>query len=155
MLVRPGIALCSLALAGIVAYIILDKAAFHAISGSTTNRDVSVKIAPSYLLQYILWLSGVAFALGLLGLVLGGWRRFPMRLLLFGAALLAPAYHIYAGELVSLHKHLAFSMFFVTPLAGYVAARISGFRDSPPVSPSSAHVPQSLGRTEVARVFNS
>jgi 4-amino-4-deoxy-L-arabinose transferase-like glycosyltransferase len=78
MFVRLAMALCSLAIAGVIAYLTLDKAALHAISGSTTNRDVTVKIAPSYLIQYMLWLGGVAFALGLLGLVLGGWRRFPI-----------------------------------------------------------------------------
>ncbi len=130
MLVRLGLALCSLAIAGVVAYITLDKDALHAISATTTNRDVFVRTAPLYLIQLIVTLSGVAFALGLLGLILCGRRRLPIGLLLLGSSLLAPLYHIYKGELISLHKHLAFSMFFVMPLAGYAVARISGYRQN-------------------------
>lgn len=140
MLVRLGLALCSLAVAGVVAYITLDKDALHAISATTTSRDVVVKTAPLFLIQFIVTLSGVAFALGLLGLILCGRRRFPIGLLLFGSALLAPLYHIYKGELISLHKHLAFSMFFIMPLAGYAVARIAGNRQN-----------LSIGRNWVAR----
>jgi 4-amino-4-deoxy-L-arabinose transferase-like glycosyltransferase len=128
MCVRLALALCSLAVAGVVAYVTLDKAALHAIGATTTNRDVFVTTAPLFLIQFILTLSGVAFALGLLGLVLCDRRRLPVGLLLFGSSLLAPLYHIYKGELISLHKHLAFSMFFIMPLAGYAVARISGYR---------------------------
>jgi len=130
MLVRLGLALCSLAVTGVLAYITLDKGALHAIYATTANRDVIVKTAPLFLIKFIVPLSGVAFALGALGLVLCGWRRFPMGLLFFGSALLVPVYHIYKGELISLHKHLAFSMFFIMPLAGYAVARISGYRQN-------------------------
>ncbi len=128
MLVRLGIALCSLAVTSVVTYVTLDKNVLHAVSATTTSRDVIVKTAPLFLIQYIVTLGGVAFALGLLGLVLGGRRCLPTGLLLFGTSLLAPMYHIYKGELISLHKHLAFSMLFVIPLAGYAVARIAGYR---------------------------
>jgi 4-amino-4-deoxy-L-arabinose transferase-like glycosyltransferase len=128
MLVRLGLALFSLAVAGVIAYFTLDKDALHAIYATTTNRDIIVRTAPLFLIQYIVTLSGLAFALGLLGLILCGWRRLPMGLLLFGSSLLAPLYHIYKGELISLHKHLAFSMFCIMPLAGYAVAFISGHR---------------------------
>jgi hypothetical protein len=49
-------------------------------------------------------------------------------LLFLGSALLVPAYHIYKAELISLDKHLGFSMFFVMPVAGYALASLSGFR---------------------------
>jgi len=128
MFVRLALALCSLAVAGVVAYVTLDKAALHAINATTTNRDVFVRTAPIFLIQFIVTLSGVAFALGLLGLILCDRRRLPIGLLLLGSSLLAPLYHIYKGELISLHKHLAFSMFFIMPLAGYAVARLSGYR---------------------------
>lgn len=128
MLARLGLALCSLAVTSIVAYVTLDKGALHAVSASTTSRDVVVKTEPLFLMQFIVTLGGVAFALGFLGLVLGGRRRLIVGLLLFGSSLLVPAYHIYEGELISLHKHLAFSMFFVMPLAGYAVARIAGYQ---------------------------
>jgi hypothetical protein len=126
MLLRLGLALFSLAIASVVTYIIIDKGALHAISASTTSRDVIVKTAPLFLIQYIITLSGLAFALGLVGLALGGRRHLLTGLLLFCSSLLVPAYHIYEGELISLHKHLAFSMFFLMPLAGYAVAHIAG-----------------------------
>ncbi len=152
MLVRLGMALCSLAVTSVIAYVTLDKAALHAVSASTTSRDVIVKTAPLFLIQDIVTLGGVAFALGLLGVVLDGRRRLPIGLLLFGSSLLAPAYHIYKGELISLHKHLAFSMFFVMPLAGYAVARISGFLDSSPISAQNIAL---LNQAEVAPISAS
>jgi len=134
MSVRLGMALCSLAVAGVIAYITLDKDALHAINATTTSREIIVKTAPMFLIQFIVTLSGLAFALGLIGLLLCGRRRLPIGLLLFGSALLAPLYHIYKGELISLHKHLAFSLFFIMPLAGYAVARISGYRQNLSIS---------------------
>ncbi len=126
MLQQLGLALFSLAVTSVVTYLTIDKGVLHAISASTTSRDVIVKTAPFFLIQYIITLSGLAFALGLLGLALGGRRHLLTGLLLFGSSLLVPVYHIYEGELISLHKHLAFSMFFVMPLAGYAVAHIAG-----------------------------
>jgi hypothetical protein len=40
---------------------------------------------------------------------------------------LAPAYHLYEDEPVSLQKHVAFGLFFAAPLAGYVVARLGGY----------------------------
>ncbi len=62
----------------------------------------------------------------MLGLLLCGRQQRPTGLLLFGSALLVPLYHTYKGELVSLDKHLAFSMFFLAPLAGFAIASLVG-----------------------------
>ena len=48
-------------------------------------------------------------------------------MLLFGASWLAPVYHIYAREPVSLDKHIAYGLFFAVPLAGYALAWLSGY----------------------------
>jgi hypothetical protein len=71
-------------------------------------------------------MEGIFFGLALLGLLLSGRQRLPTGLLLFGSALLVPLYHTYKGELVSLDKHLAFSMFFLAPLAGFAIASLVG-----------------------------
>jgi hypothetical protein len=71
-------------------------------------------------------MEGIFFGLAFLGLLLCGRQRLPSGLLLLGSALLAPLYHIYKGELVSLDKHLAFSMFFLAPLAGFAIAYFIG-----------------------------
>jgi 4-amino-4-deoxy-L-arabinose transferase-like glycosyltransferase len=130
MLDRMGLALFSLIVTGVITYLNFDKEALHGLINTTTNRDgiIVVKTSALVLAQHVVTLGGVGLALGLLGLLLVSRRRFPIALALFGAALLAPAYHIYKGELISLHKHIAFSMFFVMPLVGYAVARISDFR---------------------------
>jgi 4-amino-4-deoxy-L-arabinose transferase-like glycosyltransferase len=130
MFIRMGLALWSLIVASVVAYLIFDKEALHGIFATTLNRDsiIVVRTPALVLAQQVVILGGLALALGLLGLILIDRRRLLIALLLFGASLLAPAYHIYHGELVSLHKHVAFSMFFVMPLAGYAVTRISGYR---------------------------
>jgi 4-amino-4-deoxy-L-arabinose transferase-like glycosyltransferase len=130
MFVRVGLALSSLIVTSVVTYLKFDEEALHGLTSTTTNRDsiIVVKTPALVLAQYVVTLGGVGLALGLLGLLLISWRRLPIGLVLFGASLLAPAYHIYKGEIISLHKHIAFSMFFVMPLVGYAVARISDYR---------------------------
>jgi hypothetical protein len=48
-------------------------------------------------------------------------------LLFFGSSLLVPGYHIYKAELISLDKHLGFSMFFLMPVAGFALASLCDF----------------------------
>ena len=77
----------------------------------------------------------IAF-LGLLLLLRLQWRYRVLAVLLFGSSWLAPAYHIYMQEPVSLDKHIAYGLFFIMPLAGYALAWLSGYR--------AAAVPQLL-----------
>ncbi len=130
MFVRIGLALSSLIVTSVVTYLKFDEEALHGLINTTTNRDsiIVVKTPALVLAHDVIILGGVGLALGLLGLLLVSWRRLPIGLVLFGASLLAPAYHIYKGEIISLHKHMAFSMFFVMPLVGYAVARISDYR---------------------------
>ena len=130
MFARVALMGCSLAVTAVVAYLLMDKAVLVGISATTTNRVPSVYTAPQVLLTHIIWLGGIAFLLSLLGIVCGGWKRLPLGLILFGSALLAPAYHLYKGELVSLDKHMGFSMFFLMPLVGYAVAYLSGYQQS-------------------------
>ncbi|HJT58187.1 MAG TPA: hypothetical protein VJ761_16910, partial [Ktedonobacteraceae bacterium] len=48
-------------------------------------------------------------------------------LLLFASSWLAPAYHIYEQEAVSIDKHMAFGLFLAMPLAGYALVWLSGY----------------------------
>jgi hypothetical protein len=41
---------------------------------------------------------------------------------MFGSAWLAPEYHIYVQESISLDKHIAYAVFFAMPLVGYALA---------------------------------
>ncbi len=100
---------------------------------STTTGRVALLAAPrQVLLERSLTIGGLLLALALVGVALSGWRRLPLTLVLFGSGLLAPAYHIYKTEAISLHKHIAFGFLFVAPLAGHAVWRVSrmGVRDS-------------------------
>jgi len=122
--VRLGGALLSLAASGLIAFLVMDKQVLAGLSFTTVNRVSLAQVAPILVIQHIAVMEGVFFGLGILGLLLCGRQRLPSGLLLFGSALLAPLYHTYKGELVSLDKHLAFSMFFLAPLAGIAIASL-------------------------------
>jgi len=126
MLVRLGIALFSLVVSGFIVFVNLDKQVLTGLSFTTTNRVSMNEAMPIQVMQHIVAMEGIFFGLGFLGLLLCGKKRLPTGLLLFGSALLVPLYHTYKGELVSLDKHLAFSMFFLAPLAGFVIASLAG-----------------------------
>lgn len=97
------------------------------LSFTTTNRVAIIKDSPLELGMISLTLGGFMFGLALIGVVLSGWRRLVISLVLAGSGLLAPAYHIYKGELVSIQKHIAFSLIFAAPLAGYAVAQLCKF----------------------------
>jgi 4-amino-4-deoxy-L-arabinose transferase-like glycosyltransferase len=125
MLVRLGIALFSLVVSGFIAFLNLDKQVLTGLSFTTTNRASLIETMPIQVMQHIAVMEGIFFGLGFLGLLLCGRQRLALGLLLFGSALLVPLYHTYKGELISLDKHLAFSMFFLAPLAGFAIAALT------------------------------
>ena len=125
---RVSLALASLIGCAVAGYAVMDEAAFHAITHSTTNRAIGATIARGDMFVHILELGGFVWATALLGLIVLWWqRRFRMlALALFGASWLAPAYHLYMREPISLDKHIAYGVFFAAPLAGYALAWLAG-----------------------------
>lgn len=123
MLVRLGISIFSLAATGFLAFLNVDHQVLAGLSFTTTNR-ANDGTPPLLVLQHIAGMEGIFFAIGLLALVFCGRRRLFPALVLLGSALLVPLYHAYKGEMISLDKHLAFSMFFLAPLAGFAIASV-------------------------------
>ncbi len=131
MLVRGTLGVLSLGVVGTLAAIVVihfDPSMLHAIRDTTTNRVVHVEYSRLGLAEHVVVMAGLSFAVGLAGLVFARKKHLLIALLLLGSALLIPAYHIDKAELISLDKHLGFSMFFVMPVAGYALASLSGFR---------------------------
>jgi 4-amino-4-deoxy-L-arabinose transferase-like glycosyltransferase len=126
-IVRIGIALFSLAAAGTVAFLAMDKQVLTGLSFTTVNRVSFDQTPPMQVIQHIAMMEGIFFGLAFLGLLLCGRQRLLVGLLLFGSSLLVPLYHTYKGEMISLDKHLAFSMFFLAPLAGFAIASLVGW----------------------------
>ena len=125
MLVRLGIALFSMVVSSFIAFITMDKQALTGLSVTTINRVSLSDSPPLMVIEHIAAMEGIFFGLAFLGLLLCGRQRLLTGLLLLGSALLVPFYHTYKGELVSLDKHLAFSMFFLAPLAGFAIASLA------------------------------
>lgn len=128
MLLRLILAVVSLVISLGVAYHYMDKSAFHAIVGSTTNRAAEIQLPRLELFMHVLQMGGVVYAAALFGLVLVflHYQRFRLiALVLFGSSWLMPAYHIYKQEAVSLDKHIAYGLFFAMPLAGCAIAWIA------------------------------
>jgi 4-amino-4-deoxy-L-arabinose transferase-like glycosyltransferase len=127
---RFALGMASLAVSAGVAYAILDKTAFHAIAGTTTNRAVGFRAPRLGLLVHVLHMGGLIYLIAFGGLVLAlrlQWRFRVIAVLMFGASWLTAAYHIYMQEPVSLDKHIAYGLFFAAPLAGYALAWLSGY----------------------------
>ena len=127
---RLALALTAFAASLYVAYRTVDKAAFHAISGTTTNRVVGFKAPRGGLFIHVLQLGGLVYLMAFLGLLLAlrlQPRYRALAVVLFGSSSLAPAYHIYFQESVSLDKHITYGLFFAAPLGGYALTWLSGY----------------------------
>jgi 4-amino-4-deoxy-L-arabinose transferase-like glycosyltransferase len=124
-----------------LAYTLMDKTALAGLGFTTTNRTAFIATPASELAMEVVELGGIALALGFIGFILARGQRFWLMLALAGTALLAPAYHIYKGEAVSLNKHIAFAVFFIVPLAGLAVTR---FIDAPRLKAANLRWPVAL-----------
>ena len=154
MLTRLGLALLSLAIVIALAYWRMDKSVLIGLKATTTARIAVVDTPALVLLEHVVTLGGIAYVLAGIGFFLllrqlrAGTTSLSSLLtmiLLYGSSLLAPAYHIYKSELVSLDKHMAFSIFFLMPLAGFALATLSGYRSTPEVLPRPISRPHGPG----------
>jgi len=125
---RVGVPVVAMAVAGGLALLLLPQLqdALVGLRSTTTNRVALLATSRDVLLRRSFELGGLLTGLALAGLALS-WRQRPLLgLVLFGSALLAPAYHIYSTEIISMHKHVAFGFIFAAPLAGVAVARLAG-----------------------------
>ncbi len=127
MLLRTGMALAAMAATAGLAVAMLGDSFLHAVRGSTTNRVILDPASRLELVQTVVRLGGIGLALALIGCLLVGRRQRLLAVILFGGALLAPVYHIYEAEPISLEKHLAYALVFAAPLAGLAVARLFGY----------------------------
>lgn len=131
---RAVVALLTSAVAGAsVLWLLLrldGGALLDAVWLTTVNRPFSEGKAPVVITAKLLEYGGLMLAFAIYGLT---QRRYSLALslvLLFGM-LVAPLQHIRLGETVSLHKHIAFSALFATPLAGIAMVRFNeGLRNA-------------------------
>jgi hypothetical protein len=128
---RGMLGVLSLAVVGTLAAIVVvhfDPNMLHALGATTIDRVVLGAYSRPALVGHVVEIAGLSYAVGLVGFVFARKKHLLIALLFLGSALLVPAYHIYKAELISLDKHLGFSMFFMMPVAGYALASLSGFR---------------------------
>ena len=130
LFVRVFFSIYYMVIIGALLLLNLDRDVLTGLQYTTTNRIAFIKTPPLELLGKIVPLSGIMYLLGFFGVWVSGKRRALLSFFLLGTSLLAPLYHIYKGEFVSLDKHLGFSIFFITPLAGNLLSRIAGSQKS-------------------------
>ena len=111
----------------IVIFLITMADARHAFFGSTAARVIVDAIPRSQLIRMVTDAGWPMILAAFVGTILGGRKHLPIAIILFGTALLAPAYHIYKQEPVSLYKHLAYGFMFGAPVAGHALARLVGY----------------------------
>jgi hypothetical protein len=90
--------------------------------GSTLSRQGQVTVATTEILGRAALLQGPTLAIAAAGAVIAVTRRRHVGALLLATGLLPVAYHALSHELTSLHKHVAFGIVFLAPLAGLAAA---------------------------------
>jgi len=125
--IRVTLTLIATTAAAIVALAILGDSFIHALVASTLQRQTSAILptAPrSALLWQVISYTGIALALGLLGALLIPRSQRLLGWLFVATSVLAPIYHLYHDEPISLVKHLAYGAVFVAPLGGLVIQRL-------------------------------
>jgi hypothetical protein len=121
-------------LAGYVA--LLDEAALYrggalyrqGIAFTTLSRKIVTGTAPLKIIDIAWGWLALLLLLGLMGVLLiwlDSKRVTALPIVLFAAALLAPAEQARLSDITSLHKHVVFGAWFLCVLAGYAVTRIS------------------------------
>ena len=123
MVLRVGLALGSLLATARLALAVLDDSFLVGLQGSTTSRAIGHAAPRLDLAREVITVGGIGLGLAFIGCLLVARRQRLMAVTWAGSALLAPAYHIYKAEPVSLEKHVAYAAFFAAPVAGYAVAR--------------------------------
>ncbi len=116
----------AIAVTGLAVPALLDNNVLIGLTHTTTERVAIIPTSRIAIAERAALLAGGLVLLGGIGLILAGRRGLVVALVFLGSTLLAPAYHIYKMEIVSLQKHVVFSLFFAAPLAGYAVTRMSG-----------------------------
>lgn len=124
---RLSLTLVAVAVAAVAAYMILGPSFTHALVASTLQRQTTgaqLTASRSALLWDVISNAGIGLGIAALGMLCLPRGKRLLGLLLMGTSVLAPAYHLYHIEPVSLFKHLAYGMIFAAPLAGVALQRL-------------------------------
>lgn len=127
VVLRMALTLLAAAMAALAAYRLLGPSFLHALLASTLQRQTTgaqLTASRSVLLWWIISNAGIILGIALVGLALLPRGKRLLGLIFMGTSVLAPVYHIYHAEPVSLIKHLAYGMVFAAPLAGLALQRL-------------------------------
>jgi hypothetical protein len=125
MAVRVGVAVGSLLASAFLILGAFDNSFLIGMRGSTLSRAILQEVARLNLAWDVVKLGGVGLGLAFIGCLVVAREQRVLAAILIGSALLAPAYHIYKAEPISLHKHIAYGLYFAAPVAGYALARLA------------------------------
>lgn len=143
--IRIALALASTAAAAVVAVAILGTSFTHALVASTLQRQttgVQVTATRPVLLWEVISFAGIALALGLIGALLVPRSQRLLGWLFVATSVLAPIYHLYHDEPISLVKHLAYGVVFAAPLGGLAIQRLIEWQSArAATAPHAPHAP--------------
>lgn len=124
-LLRAGIALAVIAVGVFLLIFVVDHSIWDGLNSTTLDRTAFKPTSSWRVAGRALALGGGFTMLAVLGLCLDRHHRgHPIWVALLATAFLAPLYHIADAEAMSLHKHIAYGLFFAAPLAGYAVNRL-------------------------------
>ncbi|HEY7907444.1 MAG TPA: glycosyltransferase family 39 protein [Thermomicrobiales bacterium] len=115
VLALVGVLLC-------IGLLILTRADSAGVRLAATTRAVENPLPRSELLRRALLLAAPLSCLAVVGWYVS--RRVPLSALLLVSVAVAPAFHLWKAEPVSLQKHIGYGLFFAAPLAGLGATRL-------------------------------
>jgi 4-amino-4-deoxy-L-arabinose transferase-like glycosyltransferase len=125
--IRVFLSLVAIAVSGALIYLIFGPSFLHALVASTLQRQTTgaqLTASRPDLLWVVVSYIGIGLGIAAVGFALAPRGKRLLCWLFMGTSVLAPAYHIYHAEPVSLVKHLAYGMVFAAPLAGMALQRM-------------------------------
>lgn len=121
-IVRTAMVLCAIGGLLCIGLLLLTRAESTGIRLAATTRFVENPLSRVELLRRALLLASALSALAIIGLSFS--RRRVLSGLLLASIAIAPAFHLWKAEPISLQKHIGYSLFFAAPLAGYGLIRL-------------------------------
>src|SRR5262249_39361308 len=115
MAARVSVAVTSLLATTMLILAAFDYSFLVGMPGSTPSPAILHESARLNLALDVVKLGGVGLGLAFVGCLLVAREQRVMAAILIGSALLAPTYHIYKAEPISLHKHVAYGLYFAAP----------------------------------------
>lgn len=104
---------------GLIVLLFAFDGVLEGLMYTTVAREAFITTSRTEIIWNALGQAGGVFLIALIGFIAMLRRKPIISLMLFGTALLAPAYHVYSQEMLSMNKHIGFGLVFASPLIAF------------------------------------